>query len=332
MTAISRIESVLLGRSAKIGIVIGMTYGLVARIVVSRERTGDTFGVMTVGFLFVVPLVMGYLTVRAIPEPSPSTKVFAPWVTCILVVLGSFVGGLEGAICIVFATPAMLVLSSLGGLVAGSRPGRSPVAVPIAFVLPWAVLGVETGGHAPTRFVTTTTSMEIAAPATVVWPLVVSVDTIRPAERRSALFTRIGFPQPIAATLSHPGIGGVRRASFERGIVFSEAVTEWIPEKRISFTIDATTVPPTALDEHVKIGGPFFDVLNGTYTLQPLSSSRTLLILQSRHRVSTRFNTYAGWWATRVMESIQNNILHVLKDRAELNAARVRATQVERRQ
>jgi hypothetical protein len=326
MTAISRLEWVLLSRPAKIGILVGLTYGLVARILVSNHWTSGAFGVMTIGFLFVVPVVMGYLTVRPIPEPSSSAKLFAPWVTCMLVVLCSLVGGLEGTICAVFALPVMLGLSSIGGLIAGSRPGRSPVVLPVAFVLPWAVLGVENGGQAPTRFVMTTTSIEIAAPAAVVWPLVVSVDTIRPEERRSALFTRIGFPQPIAATLSHPGVGGVRRASFERGIVFREAVTEWIPEKRIRFTIDATTVPPTALDEHVRIGGPFFDVLDGTYTLQPVSASRTLLILQSRHRVSTRFNAYAGWWATRVMESIQNNILHVLRDRAERNATRERAT------
>ena len=161
------------------------------------------------------------------------------------------------------------------------------------------------------------TSIEIDAPPERVWPLVVSVDTIRPPERRPALFTALGFPTPIAATLDREGVGGARTASFERGVVFREVVTVWEPGRRISFTIDADAVPPDALDPHVTIGGPFFDVLTGTYELQPLADGRTRLVLHSEHRVSTAFNVYAAWWAERVMQSIQRNILGVLRARAE---------------
>jgi len=272
---------------------------------------------MTLGFLFGVPIVIGYLTVRPVAGASLRFRFFAPWITCALVILGSLLAGIEGAICVVFATPAMLLLASLGGLAAGAQPARSRVDVPIAILLPWAVMGLEHGTARPVRHVATTTQIEIAAPAAVVWPLVVSVDSIRDGERRPALFTAIGFPRPIAATLDHPGVGGVRTASFDRGVVFREAVVDWVPERRLRFTIDAKAVPKTALDPHVTIGGPFFDVLTGTYELQPLSPGRTLLVLRSEHRVSTRFNFYAGWWADRVMSSVQQNILVVLKERAE---------------
>ena len=276
---------------------------------------------MTLGFLFGVPIVIGYLTVRPVANASFRFRFFAPWVTCALVILGSLLGGLEGAICVVFATPVMLLLASLGGLAAAAQPTQSRADIPIAMLLPWAVMGLEHGAPAPTRHVETTTQIEIAAPASAVWPLVVSVDSIRDEERRPALFTAIGFPRPIAATLDHPGVGGVRTASFDRGVVFREAVVEWVPEHRLRFTIDARAVPKTALDPHVTIGGPFFDVLTGTYELQPLSPTRTMLVLRSEHRVSTRFNLYAGWWADRVMTSVQRNILVVLKERAEHAAA-----------
>ena len=178
-------------------------------------------------------------------------------------------------------------------------------------------MGLESNIKAPVKLVTTTTSIEIAAAPSAIWPLVVSVDSIRPNERRPALFTSIGFPQPIAATLDHQGVGGTRTASFDRGIVFREVITDWVPQSRIRFTIDASTVPSQALDEHVRIGGPYFDVLTGTYELKPISPSRTLLVLTSEHRVSTRFNPYATWWANRIMTSIQKNILYVLRARAE---------------
>ena len=46
---------------------------------------------------------------------------------------------------------------------------------------------------------------------------------------------RIGFPRPIEATLSYEGVGGVRHASFERGLMFVETVTDWEPEHRLAF-------------------------------------------------------------------------------------------------
>jgi hypothetical protein len=314
----STFKSIVNSRAGLAGLGAGAVYGLGARIAIATHyHNDDSFGVMTIGFLFVVPIVIGYLTIRPMREPSLKMSIFAPWLTCLLVVLGSFVGGFEGAICIVLATPIMLVFSSLGGITAGSRVGRAGVTLPAFLLLPWAVMGLESHTRVPAKFVTTTTSIEIAAPPSTIWPLVVSVDSIRPKERRRALFSSIGFPQPIAATLNHSGVGGIRTASFERGVVFREVITDWVPEKRIRFTIDASTVPSRALDEHVRIGGPYFDVLTGTYEVRPLSPSRTLLVLSSEHRVSTRFNPYASWWADRIMSSIQRNILYVLRERAE---------------
>lgn len=312
------VSQALAGRGAKIGLLCGAAYGLASRLVLSGDGSlGTAMLLMTGGFLFVVPIVIGYLTVRPVPSPSPNFKWFGPWVSCLLVVAGSVIVGLEGAICVILALPMMLALSSVGGLIGASRAGRSRAGVPIAFLLPWVVMGVEPRGAGPVRLVTTTTSIAIDAPVSAVWPLVVSVDSIRPDERRPALFTAIGFPRPVAATLDRPGVGGVRTASFERGVVFHEAVTAWEPERLIRFTIDAKDVPSTALDPHVTIGGPFFDVLDGTYELQPLASGGTLLVLRSEHRVSTRFNFYAGWWSDRIMRSIQRNILDILKARAE---------------
>jgi hypothetical protein len=165
-------------------------------------------------------------------------------------------------------------------------------------------------------------AIDIAAPPDRVWPLIASVDSIRPEEERPALFIRLGFPRPISATLSHPGVGGVRTARFERGLVFTETVTDWQPGTRLSFTIHPNTdeIPPTTLDPHVTVGGPYFDVLTGTYELHPTATG-TRLVLRSRQRVSTRFNFYAGWWADRIMGSIQDNILAVHKLRAERHEA-----------
>jgi hypothetical protein len=96
-------------------------------------------------------------------------------------------------------------------------------------------------------------------------------------------------------------------------------VTEWQQGRRLRFTIRANTadIPPTTLDEHVTIGGPYFDVLTGTYELEPLPNGGVRVVLVSEHRVSTPFNIYAALWTDAVMRSIQSNILEIIKARAE---------------
>src|SRR5205807_1245983 len=109
-------------------------------------------------------------------------------------------------------------------------------------------------------------------------------------------------PRPVEATLSHEGVGGVRHATFEGGVLFIETVDAWEPQRRLSFSIHAQTdrIPRTTLDDHVTIGGPYFDILRGTYELQPLGNGRTRLVLSSRHRLSTDFNWYSELWTNAV--------------------------------
>ena len=119
-------------------------------------------------------------------------------------------------------------------------------------------------------------------------------------------------------------MGGIRTATFERGVSFFEVVTEWKPAKALAFTIraDPEFIPHTAFDQHVIVGGRFFDVLDGHYEIEVLSASRCRLHLTSRHRLTTRFNGYAGWWSGLIMSEIQNTILGVIRARAESAAAR----------
>jgi hypothetical protein len=197
---------------------------------------------------------------------------------------------------------------------------RSNRTLPILLALPYLVAPVERQVPEPARLGETVTSIDIAAPPSIVWPLIASVDSIRPNEQRPALYLALGFPKPISATLSRPAVGGIRSARFEHGLTFTETVTEWVPDRRLAFTIHANTdsVPPTALDAHVTVGGPHFDVMTGTYELHPIADGRgTRLVLRSTHRLSTRVNPYAAWWVERVMASIQGHISEVHKARAE---------------
>jgi hypothetical protein len=281
------------------------------------------FGVMTLSFLVIVPFVIGFFSVRLVSAPRIWHALFGGWPACILSIVVTFVVGWEGSICILMGSPLMLVVSTVGGLVAWSMRNIESRAVTYsALALPLAFWPLEHALGIPTSLRTVRSEIAIQSTPTEVWSRIVTVPTIGRDELRPSLATRLGFPRPIEATLDRPGIGGVRRATFEGGILFLETIDEWEPERRLSFSIAAQTdsIPPTTLDEHVTIGGPYFDVLEGTYTIEPRSDG-VVLHLESRVRVSTTFNLYAGPWADALMGSIQEQILAVLKRRCEAGGA-----------
>lgn len=123
----------------------------------------------------------------------------------------------------------------------------------------------------------------------------------------------------MSASLSRPGGGALRHARFQGGVLFLETVTDWVPERRLRFTIAAQTdsIPASTLDPHVTIGGHYFDVLSGRYDIRPGPNGRVALELTSEFRLSTRFNRYATPWADAIMRSIQENILQIIRARAE---------------
>jgi hypothetical protein len=73
-----------------------------------------------------------------------------------------------------------------------------------------------------------------AAPA-VVGKNVERVPRIDQAQLQPSWSHAIGFPNPEEATLSPEGIGGVRHASFEGGVLFIETVDVREPERRLGF-------------------------------------------------------------------------------------------------
>jgi hypothetical protein len=214
-------------------------------------------------------------------------------------------------------------MSSLGGITAFlvKRHSASKIRnTSVAIALLPIILGFPEGRVSESNQVRTVeTQILIHAPQEIVWRSIKSVPAIAPEELQWSWTRAIGFPRPIEATLTKEAIGGIREASFAGGVVFTETIFDWQPPNEIAFTIrpNSDSIPPTTMDEHVKVGGRYFDVLTGKYQLTPQPDGSTLLKLTSQERLSTHFNAYAGFWTDAVMWDIQRSILKVIKNRCE---------------
>jgi hypothetical protein len=314
-----------------VSIVLGASYGLVARLIFDSKpgagRGWETvFGGVSLAFLFLVPFGLGALTAALAPRDARYPWLywlFLPWASSALLLASAMALAWEGIICIVMASPIVFAMAMLGGLAVGLvimvRQRPAPPALVASFiVLPFAWAPVEARLPRPDGLRTVTTVVDIAAPPSVVWRNVVRVPRISDEEQTLGFFHAIGIPKPLEATLSHDGVGGLREARFAGGIRFRETVTEWEPERRLGFTIevDPGTISAAVLDEHVRVGGEHFDVVFGRFDMKPIASG-TRLTLESRHRLRTTFNAYAGLWTDAVMRDIQENICRVIRTRSE---------------
>ncbi len=303
---------------------VGLAYGLAIRLA-ARFLSGD-HSVMTVGFIVFMPFALGFLAVF-FAETKQAQRLWTwfllPWVPLAAALVAMMLTVLEGLICVVMFAPIGLVLASIGGVLGGlaarflSTRRSKGLTVACVAVLPFFMVPGEGQVlyHLEMRGVENV--VDIHAPVAVVWQNIERVPPIHKDELPPSWSRRIGFPDPIEATLSHEGVGGVREASFEGGVLFIETVDTWEPERRLAFSIRANRIPKETLDEHVTVGGPYFDVLRGEYRLEPLANGMTRVHLSSQHRISTDFNWYAHLWTDAVMADLQRNILSVIRQRCE---------------
>ena len=300
-------------------------YALILRLMYDVPALEETFRMMSVTFLFILPAIIGFLTVALSGEDAVrqfTYRFFMPWLPIFLFFLITLVFAIEGWPCLVMILPVFLVAGSVGGLIAGYfklRKKNNKVYVSLLVLLPLLTSPAESLiGTEPVSY-KAYTYIDIQAPAEKIWDNVTRVREISAAQDKGYLTNMLNFPRPVKAELNFEGVGAYREAIFTNGLVFHETVTEYTDNQRMSFTIKALPheIPLTTMDEHLVVGGRYFDVLNGTYEMEELNDKTIRLHLWSNFRLTTGFNFYASWWATAIMKDIQNNILQIQKLRAE---------------
>lgn len=317
-----------MNRTSKItllAVLVPTAYLLALRLLFGLEKWDELLSVMSVTFLFLLPTISGALTVYLSSHEKANNvvyKLLAPWISVFIFLIITLALAIEGWACWLMILPVFLITSSLGGVIGGylkKRKSNNKLNISLLILLPFAIGPIESVIKTVPGTYKAYTYIDIDAPADKIWDNVTRVKEI-PLEQDKGYLTRfLGFPRPVKAELDFEGVGAYREAIFTKGLIFHETVTEYRDNEKMVFNIEAFPheIPSTTLDEHVVIGGDYFDVLNGTYILEKLPNGLNRLHLYSHFKMSTTFNFYAGWWGKWIMEDIQNNILQIEKKRSE---------------
>ncbi len=285
---------------------------------------GQRYSAMLGAFIYLVPVLCGAVTVY-VAERSERRSwgyyIVAPWVATALFVSGTLLVYIEGIICAIVIVPMFATMGSLGGLVMGMvcRVTNWPKQAIYSFAMLPLVLGaLEPMLPEPDLYSATTRTLFVAAPPERIWHELNDVQNIRPGEVGDAWAWRIGVPMPVAGVTEQTPEGQVRKSTWQKNVHFDELVTEWSPPHRLRwrYRFKPDSFPEGALDDHVLIGGHYFDLQVTAYTLTPQPGG-TALTLDVRWRVSTRFNWYANRVAQFLLGDFSEQILGFYKLRSE---------------
>lgn len=304
-------------------LVVGALVGLVLRLIFSG-KPGDAYATMLGSFIYLAPLIVGAVTVYLAERLQPRSWLYyagAGFLANVLFVLGSLVVLIEGMICAVVIAPLFGLMGAVGGLLMGvvcrwtGRPGRM---LSCAALVPLVLGALEPALPIAKRLRTVERSVAIAASPAQVWHAIQHATDIQPHEVERGWIFRIGVPLPQGGITEETAEGRVRRITMGKSVHFDQIVTRWEPERlmRVRYRYAADSFPPNAMDEHVVLGGHYFDVEEADYELTPQGET-TQLTIRMRYRVSTPFNWYADPIARALFADFEAVMLELYRRRSE---------------
>ena len=307
---------------------VAVTYGAFSRIILGNSNLSALFGTVSIGFLFLVPVGIGALSVFfAAPNHRLSWlhAVIAPWIPSAVCLTIAGIFAWELWFCVLMAAPIFFGMSSIGGvLICGvlhltKEHGRPQMPVLLLILLaPYFSVPVEKQFPQVDSVRTLQSEIVIKATPETVWRNITRFHPVSKSELRPSLFRLAGLPRPLEATLNYDGIGGVRRGIWEDGLAFNGVINEWKTNESYSLRLFVDTDQVQLTNAPLReIGGASFDMVDDAYAIEPLGNGSVRLRLSSTYRLTTRLNSVGSLWLDFFVHDIQNYILQIEKDRCE---------------
>jgi Polyketide cyclase / dehydrase and lipid transport len=281
----------------------------------------------SISFLFIAPAALcAFIAYVADPMREKPYRSYAA-VPLILTFLAVLLGAIflrEGVVCILMLSPIWIGSGLLGVSAVYSLRNRmdepNRVNASVMLLLPLIAMQLEAALPVPVTGERVTSAIVINAPADQVWPHLLSIPAIRADEGQWNLSQDvIGILRPSNAQIVETAQGLVRKAEWGPNARFDEVITALDPGRAIQWRFH---FPDDSIrrytDEHVDPAGHVFRIETGGYRIEPLSGGRTWLVLETRYRMQTPMAVYAAWWGQFFLSDIQDNVLTIIKDRAEI--------------
>lgn len=303
-----------------IGLFGGVAYAFIVMLLITAVHRN-----VSITYIFSLPIILGAIPVLlSTKEQLKSYKSYLllPWGITLTFFFLCYIMRFDGMICLVVIIGPFLMLGTLGAFIYRlfklKAKGKG-TRLYVSLLLPLLVFIIEEKIQTSNEFHTVVSTIEIDSDRSAVWRNIKNVEFIRDEEIETHFVHVIGIPKPLNGVLDKEGIGGIRGITWEKGIKFEEKIKTWNEGYGFSYDInvDPNSIPPKTLDEHVMIGGKYFDVVSGSYKIVPQGTNRCLVELSCTYRITTNFNFYCKVWADYIIGDFNAMILEIVKNRSE---------------
>jgi hypothetical protein len=292
-------------------LLLSVVLGTLSRISNDRAAVAAMF---TIAFasLFAVPIGMGIFAAYFWSKFAVRVwQIFAfSLVTTAVAVLGAYLFFNEGYICLLIASPLVLLLIVVGATI-GHRTFAARFDRLNAFVLPLVFIAmVADAGLRTSRAGVVVDELVVKASAAEVWKHVVAFPKI--TARPTYWLNRIGLPAPSETTCAGAFVGADRACIFTNGLVFKERISELERERLLTFDIVEQPRDPELLGH--------LDLHRGQFELRPNADGTTTLIGRSWYTLHVRPHWYFDWWTRDITREVHLRVMRHIKALAENGA------------
>jgi len=285
-------------------------------------------GVISFSFLLILPAAVSAF-VAYVADPWAERRLrdylMVPlWLLAAVIVASLFILR-EGVICVVILSPLWLGSGMLGSWITYRlrrriKPDRGETFYcALWLAAPLVAMQVEPYIPVPVDNASVTRSIVIDAPPDRIWRLLRGIPDVRPDEGAwNVTQDVLGVPRPLGARLVGDGIGAERLANWGEKVKFRERIIDWQIGRRIGWRFIFDDIEGWKFtDRHLMPDSPYFRITTGGYTMERLNDGRTRVTLTTRYRIQTPVNLYSEAWGQFFLGDVENNLLALVKERAE---------------
>jgi hypothetical protein len=304
------------------GIIFAVVYAMFFRILVQC----NIIEFNSVGYLLIVPLIMGYLPFLLDPKVFANSCLKAalfPLISSFLFLYFAFTAKYEDLGCLVILLPPYAIVSVLVSLIfryfiqvkienKQKNTNRNTLFI---IVIPIILSNVEKYIEKKESNFKVSQTIEIDAPRDVIWNNLASVPVLTNYIDNS-LYNYLGFPNPVKSEYNSKT--NTRLGYFDNGIILNEKIIESDEFKKMSFSInvDKSELDNSQTFKHVlKNKNLVFSSI--TYQLEPINKSQTKLTLVCDYKIRTNVPFYGEFCSENIISDFENKLLNALKKRIE---------------
>jgi len=226
---------------------------------------------------------------------------------------------IEGIICIIMASPLMMMFTYFGTLVGdyiiqlgdtNKKQVYSLLALPIVFMI--VDLSIDTEKHLEVK-----TTIEIESPIEEVWKNIVEFSEI---DKPDEWIFKTGIAYPINSKIVGKGVGAIRYCNFTTGS-FVEPITKWEEPTLLKFDVEDQPTPMRELNPFWDVHPPhldgYFQSKRGQFKLEQLENGIVRVEGTTWYNIHIHPVRYWDIWSKFILHKIHYRVLKHIKKESE---------------